>query len=1318
MNKAFFVIGFLILAVMAAIVVVPSFIDWSSYRGTFEREASRVVGREVRVGGDVQLRVFPSPYLEFQNLRVASSDGRFVSPFLRADRFKLMLEVPPLLRGTFKARRVELDGARLQLTVDKDGQGTWTSFEIAQSGLIPKDIVLPDVRIINGAVGLRVDHANQGMREIVFDSIDGNFSAQSSQGPFKFSGTIGSEREQKTLRFSTSRVERSDRDRLLELIAAIGDPARRAMYRLKGKIGQSINAPEFNGELEASVDLADDAQSSEDVGDVSTSLEIKSRLSITTSGLQIGDLVAGFETSGRPQVVTGDAVVSWRENVSVVGDFSAAWLDLNRFDSKKRRTGLSLIEKLQSSVDWLTRAAPTDGRVQISGQLKQASYRGGTLSNLRFGVARDRQDGQAGALRVKTLEVNLPGASRLAVSGMLKTGQRGGFDGTVLLRGGSLKRFSDWAMAGYGTPGGGQVGDRSQVSDSALSQDGFFAIRSKLRTSARDLQLSDFDAELLGTRVRGDLYRAFGEGSEAEAFNLTLNSAQFDLGRSGLVSFSPDRLLESLGNRKPEGTPAGELARWVSSHKRSNVDIQIGHLLSPEGGHRDVRLRFGVADDVLYLAEAHTISEAGYELSARGNINKVTTTPSGNLEVRVMTDTTDAIDKLAQTWISTIGFDRARLDARTFISGFDGPLRLVGSVNFEGDASRVTSMLSGTLGQADLLLNVEAREIKRQNEEKSTHLRADLQLSDPDGKRLWRGLAGASLGMSEAHDGAQPIPVRPGQFILSLDGSAADRMSFTSKFTSSDVSFDGDGEFRIRDGKTVLRSTVALGSQDVERVLGVGLARALVPPVKVGTVSKTTPLRLLGRLNFDDETWKLSDLRGGIGAYPVKGNISIGTEKTGSTVVVDGELELGWLGLENAMSALLLAGPIEKDEAAPIPVSKDKDGAIATVWSEQPFDLAWLQNMRGGVRVTASDASIGGSLSVQDFNSEVEFAPNRIALNNLKGRVALGMVNGKMTFDQKRAGVDMAMSLSVEDLSLRKALADLYGESTGAPRLNGKLNGTVSLQGRALGMRGLATVVSGDANVRLRDARIAELSPSFIQTAAISVLARRGKLQADQLKRELLQSLGSESLEIGDTRLAIKVADGVITVPPIIVQSKVSRAVGRTVISLDGLRLDSAWRMEPKTIATFGPDSQDGRSQPLGLDRKPLPPVSVVFSGPLTGPSKIEPQITYDGLLRELTVRRLEQDVGELERLRKREQEIAAELERRRKIQEERLAQERAEQIKQKALEEERRRRQAEQGRQAIEQLSGPQGGQTFNDGPIVPPRPVLVPEPLPSVAQ
>ena len=75
MNNALLYLGGLLVMTLALVFAVPYFVDWNSYRGVFEEEASRVLGREVRVGGAVNLRLLPSPYVRFEKIRIADSAG-------------------------------------------------------------------------------------------------------------------------------------------------------------------------------------------------------------------------------------------------------------------------------------------------------------------------------------------------------------------------------------------------------------------------------------------------------------------------------------------------------------------------------------------------------------------------------------------------------------------------------------------------------------------------------------------------------------------------------------------------------------------------------------------------------------------------------------------------------------------------------------------------------------------------------------------------------------------------------------------------------------------------------------------------------------------------------------------------------------------------------------------------------------------------------------------------------------------------------------------------------------------------------------------
>ncbi|MEQ1710277.1 MAG: AsmA family protein, partial [Hyphomicrobium sp.] len=133
MNHALLFIGGLLVAVLSALFAVPHFVDWNGYRGVFEEEASRVLGREVRVGGAVNVRLLPTPYVRFEKVRVADAGCATRAfgttcgtgePFFRADAFTLRLSVPPLLRGVLEANEIDWKRPRLILSATAEGRGS------------------------------------------------------------------------------------------------------------------------------------------------------------------------------------------------------------------------------------------------------------------------------------------------------------------------------------------------------------------------------------------------------------------------------------------------------------------------------------------------------------------------------------------------------------------------------------------------------------------------------------------------------------------------------------------------------------------------------------------------------------------------------------------------------------------------------------------------------------------------------------------------------------------------------------------------------------------------------------------------------------------------------------------------------------------------------------------------------------------------------------------------------------------------------------------------------------------------------------------
>ena len=126
MNNLLLFVAALLVMALSALFAAPYFVDWNAYRGVFEAQASRLIGRSVEVGGNVQLTLLPSPVLRFEDVTVADRQGGTDRPFGEARSFTIWLAVPPLLRGTVQARQIDLERPTVNLKIDAAGAGNWS----------------------------------------------------------------------------------------------------------------------------------------------------------------------------------------------------------------------------------------------------------------------------------------------------------------------------------------------------------------------------------------------------------------------------------------------------------------------------------------------------------------------------------------------------------------------------------------------------------------------------------------------------------------------------------------------------------------------------------------------------------------------------------------------------------------------------------------------------------------------------------------------------------------------------------------------------------------------------------------------------------------------------------------------------------------------------------------------------------------------------------------------------------------------------------------------------------------------------------------
>ena len=180
-----------IIALVAALIG-PYFIDWNQFRPQFETEATRVIGAPVRVGGELDARLLPTPSLRLRSVVVGGANdlGK-----VRADKLDVEFSLGSLMRGEWRATELTINGMALDLGLDSQGRIDWP----ASSGKFNLGSLAIDRLNLTGRIALH-DAASRGtleLNDIAFSGDvrslagsvrgDGNFMLSGVRYPFRVS---------------------------------------------------------------------------------------------------------------------------------------------------------------------------------------------------------------------------------------------------------------------------------------------------------------------------------------------------------------------------------------------------------------------------------------------------------------------------------------------------------------------------------------------------------------------------------------------------------------------------------------------------------------------------------------------------------------------------------------------------------------------------------------------------------------------------------------------------------------------------------------------------------------------------------------------------------------------------------------------------------------------------------------------------------------------------------------------------------------------------------------------------------------------------
>ena len=115
------IFGCLVVIIIAAMLLIPMFVDVKKYKPILESKVTEATGRSFSVGDDLRLSLFPWAGVAFSDLRLGNPDGFAEKNFVTVKSFEVRIKLLPLLSKDIQIKRFVLNEPRIVLIKNKKG---------------------------------------------------------------------------------------------------------------------------------------------------------------------------------------------------------------------------------------------------------------------------------------------------------------------------------------------------------------------------------------------------------------------------------------------------------------------------------------------------------------------------------------------------------------------------------------------------------------------------------------------------------------------------------------------------------------------------------------------------------------------------------------------------------------------------------------------------------------------------------------------------------------------------------------------------------------------------------------------------------------------------------------------------------------------------------------------------------------------------------------------------------------------------------------------------------------------------------------------
>jgi len=1187
-NSFLLTLAALAVLVLSALFAAPLFIDWNDYRSVFETQATNLLGRQVKVGGKVNLILLPAPELKFDDIKVADREGRLDRPLLQAQSLEALLNIGALLTGTVEARKLVIVDPVLRLDLQADGTGNWG--DVGRRGVAlpfaPKEVTLDEVSVSGG----RIEMTKQGEPQFTLENVAAQASAQSLSGPYKVSATYSVAGRPQEVRFSTSEPDPAG---LFRIKSMLRDIDRNTSYVLDGGVTGLGAIPTFDGNIVVRAANTADVPAGEDErepavesdaipvepqqsdetsaevqpGEISR-FELKGALKATPNRAELPEFDLTLHAKGQPQIFEGKLTLDFGERIEGAAELTASFIDLDAlfavYDKDERPSPAAVLYMLANEV--LDEAVFLgDGSLAMA--IEQAGLGGDLVGAVDLALA-----AKDGAVAIEHLKAVLPGDNRIEVEGTLKRGKFGPvFSGPVTVEGSGLRPLTRWAGGNRDMSGQASTGD--------------FAVRADAVVGDGTLQLANASGELSGTEFRGGLRL---QGGERRLIELNLDSERLDLRE--LIGDGPLWQLW-LPASATDGAAQPE-QDWFKQLRGDDmrVTLHVGELLLPDIPPGKLDAQFALQSGTLDIDHLDFAAADVLVLNAKGRIERLEQAPSGRLDLALRANTGNSL-KIAAELLglpdSVSGSQQLSLLA---------PLDLnVGMVaSREGDLANATIEIGGRAATSSVALKASAVGELAKLGEARVDVDGEIVGENP---QAFLVLLFPDLPLERI---ATPAGSQ-GRLVVKFAGVPNHEVTGKAALETLpiEVAFVGQGSTQP-DG-LALSGEGAVVSRDATAALT--LLGFESPPSASGV-----PVSLRFDVAKQGAKTDLNGIAGTIAGEKISGSVRL--DQSGP------KTRFSLNGSAGAASLPSLLGVLVAWHGTPSTEIQGTSAAnTSEVWPLHGFSLQLLDKVEGGIEFKAKTLALGSSVKLQDAVLAASVGTDGLAITDLKGRLFGGNFAGSGNLAPRGNGAELNARAQVKG----GKLGDLTKSVIGAPLATGPFDLAFDVQGAGLSPPGIVAGLSGKGTLVLGAGRLQSFSVAPLRKVAATAANETIKADKERIAAEtraVREKITKGTYKFAPAKFALEIKNGTLSLGPAELLSAGAETKINGYIELASLKLDSEW-----AVRLTGNGAQN------------VPPTKLVFTGTLDNAGQIDPAIDTDAIESHLTMRRMQEDVERLETL-------------------------------------------------------------------------------------